>query len=338
MKIGIIGLAILVALCGAVNLQAQTSTDTTAQASILGGGANLPPQPGPPPNATAAFLIAEGNALFTAGYYDAALQDFQRVINIEPDSSTLVSKGWYGLARVYMAQGNIELAKTSLEEVLTRNNDAESAAASRDIYKTLKTQADSAASQAQQALLYYQWRYQSTSFFSFISKFFAWRDLKNAEKAYEAAQMTAAAFNPRYLIAPIQNYAASEIGTSSTTAASETGTSLVQTLPTEGTGTTAGTGVSTTAQASTPAPAVTANGTVAQPTTVAPAAASSSTAATAAPADNLTAKRQAYLEAYKNLQTAMSSKDAAAIQAATKGFQEAMKAYNEARNRAASAQ
>ncbi|MBI4870562.1 MAG: tetratricopeptide repeat protein, partial [Candidatus Riflebacteria bacterium] len=141
MRTAIIGLAILVAVLGSVNLQAQTQqpATNTAAASVLGGGA-LPPQPGPPAGATAEFLIAEGNALLAAGYVDAALQDFQRVINLAPDTSSLVSKGWYGLARCYMSQGNQELAKASLEEVLSRNNDPESVNASRDVYKSLKGQ------------------------------------------------------------------------------------------------------------------------------------------------------------------------------------------------------
>ncbi|MBI2942941.1 MAG: tetratricopeptide repeat protein [Candidatus Wallbacteria bacterium] len=354
MRYGVIGLAILAALACSVNLQAQSaqSTSATTRASLLGGSAALPPQPGPPPNASAEFLIAEGNALLAAGYIEAALQDFQKAINLAPDSSPTVSKGWLGLAKGYMAKGNTELAKTCMEEVLSRNNDPDSVAAARSSYLELKSRADLALSQAQQAVMYFQWRYHSTPFFSFITKFFAWRDLKNAEKQLAQAQQLSDGFNPRYLIPPV--------GSGGGARASETYSltpaeleRLLQRIPTEGSvgAGTVVTGVHTpapseTAAASVPAPAPavattpdprasTTGGNSTQPTATVAATQPSSTAA---PADDLKAKREAYLTAYKNLQAAVGAKDNAAIQAATKAFQEAMKAYEAARRRAESAQ
>ncbi|MBI3891341.1 MAG: hypothetical protein HY303_07405 [Candidatus Wallbacteria bacterium] len=355
MRNGNIGLMILLAVACSVNLQAQSvgATAAATRASLLGNEGGQPPQPGPPPNATPEFLIAEGNALLAAGYVDAALQDFGKVINVAPDSSPLVSKGWLGLAKCYSAKGNTELAKTSLEEVLSRNNDADSVAAARGTYGDLKGRADLALAQAQQSLMYCQYRYYSISIFNFISKYFAWRDLKNAEQQVQQAQQLSDGFNPRYLIAPVGSGAGQRASDTYQLTPSQLD-QLLQRVPTDGSvgAGTVVTGVnrpaaSETASASTPAQPAVSSGTAASSrasstgaATPPPATSAGSTAptVTAAPADDLKTKRDAYLSAYKDLQTAVASGDNAAMQAATKSFQDAMKAYEAARRRAESAQ
>ncbi|MBI4872268.1 MAG: hypothetical protein HY814_11955 [Candidatus Riflebacteria bacterium] len=253
------------------------------------------------------------------------------MINLAPDTSPLVSKGWYGLARCYMSQGNQELAKASLEEVLSRNNDPESVNASRDVYKSLKGQADLSVPQVQQTVLYLQWRYQSIPFFSFISKFLAWRDLKSAEKQLEGAQVLANTFNPRYLIAPVQAPAASVLSADGTTVLSATYIPAPSELGTATQGSTISPVTTGSLQPATqPLGNIMSTGPAAN--AIAPTAGSAPASTPAAPVDDLKAKQEAYLAAYRKLQAAMAANDAAAIQAATKAFQSAMKAYNAARS------
>ncbi len=343
MKIGITGLAMIATLLCTVNVQAQSGDSVTtqeAQASILGGVAELPPQPGPPPNASPEFLVAEGEALLAAGYLDAAIQDFQKVVNIAPDTSPLVSRAWYGLARVYVAQGNVEFAKTSIEEVLSLNNDPLSVDGSRSLYMNLKGQAEGQLAQVQQQYLYLQYRYHSTSFLNFISKFFAWRDMEKAKDALESAQMTAGSFNPRYLIPPVGSGSASETrGSETYRLTPDELQNLLDRIPTSGTqadsadGATAGeeetqevasaaSGEETTESAGAEEPEVRASDA---------AGAGSDAVSAVAPADNLAAMRQSYMDAYQDLQTAMGSSNPSAIAEATKRFEEATRTYSAAR-------
>lgn len=359
MRTAAIGIAMLLTLLLTVNVRAEQQQPLAqpgvaqaengtppGRASLFGSDdeGDLPPMPGPDPRSSAEFLVREGNALLEAGYIDAAQENYQRALNVAPDNDPVMDRAWYGLARVHMSRHDVELAKTAVEEILSRNLDPTSVARGRDLYTALRAEAQVAYVEAQRALDFYNWRYHSIPGLNIISKIFAYMDLRKSRERFNQAAEVLDSFNPRYLIGPVSG---SPHGSETVTMSQTQLASLLDQIPTSSSDTyTVVEGVHSPSPEDTPvAPIIptaseqtgsaseTAGG-AASATEVAtqtPEGAAASSTGAASERDELQSSRDSYLDAYRKLQDALRSGNQGSIAQASQAFQEANRRYSNAR-------
>lgn len=258
------------------------------------------------------YDLAVADRLLEHGYLDSALEDYQGIITSYPDQTPAVDRAWLGLGKCYDAQGDLSRAKACLEQTLERNADAQAVEAARNLYIQQKQSADAELGETQRALDYFQMRYDSTSWLDIFNKVFALVDLRKARKANEEKDGLVKSFNPRYLIPPVIPAGVVPVTDSSSFAPTADELASALDMVPEST-------VSEKAEE----PVVTTADPVVTVTT------------TATGNEELGSKREAYLAAYRDLQSALASKNQMAIQQATTRFQEAVAAYNGARDAAA---
>lgn len=257
------------------------------------------------------YDLAVADRLFENGYLDAALEDYQGIITGYPEQVPAVDRAWLGLGKVYDAQGDLSRSKACLEQSLERNADSLAVEAARGLYIKQKQTADAAQAETQRALDYFQYRYDSISWLDIFNKVFALVDLRKARKANEEQSELVGSFNPRYLIEPV---VAAGVVPVTTYQPSEAELAAALNMVPESSDDTVREAATPTASTET---------VTETPVTV---------TTTATGNEELSSKREAYLAAYRDLQSALASKNQLAIQQATTRFQEAVANYNNARD------
>jgi len=263
--------------------------------------------------------LAVADKLLEAGYYEAAIEDYQKIVTAYPDLTPAVDRAWFGMGRAYHATGNVPAAKVALEKCLERSGDATAADGARSLYRQLKNEASLQAQEMDRAVQFFETRYHTTSWLNIITKLFDYFDLRKARKRFTEADDYDKSFDPRYLIDPV-DVAKPADGTTSTLTAAEMEallnkagsaadvTAIDEAKPAEELGTDDGTTTTVEPVATTEtAPAVSAN-----------------------PHADLKERRDTYLEAYRVLQEALRGQNQPAIQQANETFQQAQQAYKEA--------
>jgi tetratricopeptide (TPR) repeat protein len=310
---------------------------TAAVAPVLAQGAGAPPAtpPGDPNGWVRELAIAD--KLAAAGYLDAAQKDYESIIQRYPSTVAGVDRAWVGLARIHLARFQFDQAKASMEEVLTRNSDAESVGAARGMYRQLKLEADGQLAQAMRAVQFMEYRFAMTPWFNVFAKLFAWLDLRNARKQAQRAAEHANGFDPHHLIelpAPSATatyaIAAADFAPAGSVTRPATGTVVsvhspapaaspwAMPSPAAAASAAIGAGVVPVAAAASPQPAPSAAGALA-----------SGTSGTGTQPDLLTLQR-GYQAAYRTLQEAMTSGNQARVQEANAAYQAALSEYQKA--------
>lgn len=274
--------------------------------------------------------LAVADKLLESGYYEAAVEDYQKLVTTYSGQAPVVDRAWFGMARAYHAQGNTSAAKVSLEKCLERDQDVEATTGARQLYRQLKDEARLQAQQTEQAVQFFEARYYSTSWLNIITKLFDYFDLRKARKELTTASEYDGSFNPRYLIDPVAlpaNQDAAGTGAERTfTLTAEEMDALLQKLQT-------GTGTATEDATA----AVGADDEV-QPTVETPAATAAPAELSANPHADLKERRDAYLAAYRVLQDALRGQNQQEIQRANDAFQAAQRAYVQAQQAVAALQ
>lgn len=273
--------------------------------------------------------LAVADSLFANGYYEAAIDDYQKLVTSYPDQVPVVDRAWFGMARCYKVLGNTDSCKVALEKVLERGLDPTAADGARLVYREMKREAELRKNEAEQAKNFYEMRYAQTSWLNVITKVFDWFDRRKSRKAFDEAAAVDGTFNPRYLIDPVTPVTAPTDGADHFTLTADEMQKLLDAAATANAKTdiddlSTDTGVIGDDTAATTIDA-TVGADAAMPVTV-------------SPSTDLKECRDAYLTAYRALQDALRDKNQLAIQQANEAFQKALAQYKAAQAAVAAAQ
>lgn len=276
------------------------------------------------------YDLAMADSLFQHGYLDAAQEDYQKIVANYPNVVPAVDRGWLGLGKVYDARGDATRAKACFEQVLERNSDTTAVNEARAMYVQEKKVADAELVEAERSVSYFEYRYYNTSWLDIFNKIFCYVDLRKARKTLDTKTTAVKSFDPRYLIPPVVTPVVAT-GDAEFAVSAEELSQILKMVPEEEASTLAATGAGTTGTGTTAigtpdGGTATAETPVAEPTT-----APISAVATSTEIEELKARRETYLAAYRDLQAALKTKNQVVIQTATSTFQQAVAAYNTAR-------
>lgn len=273
--------------------------------------------------------LAVADSLFTNGYYEAAIDDYQKLVTSFPDQVPVVDRAWFGMARCYKVLGNVDGTKVALEKVLERDLDPTATDGARVVYREMKREAELRKNEAEQAKNFYEMRYEQTSWLNIITKVFDWFDRRKSRKVFDEAAAVDATYNPRYLIDPVTPVAvATDTADHFTLTADE-----MQKLLDAAAAANAKTDID---DLSTDAGVI--GDDTAAATIDATVGADASMPVTVSPSTDLKECRDAYLTAYRALQDALRDKNQLAIQQANESFQKALAQYKAAQAAVAAAQ
>lgn len=296
---------------------------------LASGPAAAEGTPGIPPSRYGwEYEIEVANRLLQSGYLDAAQTDFTKILTAYPDESPAIDLAWMGLSQVHQARGDTLKARSSLNEVLRRDNDDGLSNQARQSYRRLASEAELQINEARRAVYYYEQRYMTTSWLNPFGKAFRWWDLRKARRSLTKLEEGVGDFDPRFLIDPVAKPsrmasvdAAVDAAASGDfqLSADEMQALLNQAAAAQGTGAAASTSPGgSTVPAGTEAGS-TANASVDPPAT------------TAAASVDLDTLKSSYLSTYQDLRAALASGDQGNIQAATAAYQAAKTAYEQAK-------
>ena len=289
--------------------------------------------------ATATFAgwehdLAVADKLLESGYYEAAIEDYQKIVTAYPDQVPAVDRAWFGMGRAYHVTGNMPAAKVALEKCLERNLDEAAATGARQIYRQMKEEASLQKQEMEKAVQFFEGRYHNTSWLNIITKLFDYFDLRKARKQYAEAEAHDNEFDPRYLIDAVGMNKPAE-GQQNFTLTADEMDKMLNKIATNQTGAVVDTAKpaeeDTTATDGGTADATVQVETPAEETTT-------DTTLSANPHADLKERRDSYLEAYRKLQEALRGKNQLAIQEANEAFQKAQQSYKEAQQAVAAMQ
>lgn len=274
--------------------------------------------------------LAVADKLLENGYYEAAIEDYQKIVTTYADQTPAVDRAWFGMARAYQVTGNTDAAKLAAEKCLERNLDETAASGARELYRQMKEEAHLQQQELQNAVTYFENKYQMTSWLNIITKLFDYFDLRKARKRFAEADEYDSSFNPRYLIDPVDmaKPADGAAGADTFTLTSDEMNQLLTRIASND-----GTTTEDTTDATDTVGDDTADVTVADETV-----ADTTTTVAADPHADLQARRETYLEAYRTLQEALRGRNQLAIQQANDAFRQAQEAYKEAQQSVAALQ
>ena len=290
--------------------------------------------------ATATFAgwehdLAVADKLLESGYYEAAIEDYQKIVTSYPDLVPAVDRAWFGMGRAYHVTGNVSASKVALEKCLERNLDESAATGARQLYRQMKDEASAQKQEMEKAVQFFEGRYHNTSWLNIITKLFDYFDLRKARKQYAEAEEYDNTFNPRYLIDSVPLAKPADNQQNFTLTADEMD-KLLNKVATNQTGTTPADSAKPAEEDTTTSEAGDGDETAAVETPVEET--TSNTTLSANPHADLKVRRDAYLETYRKLQEALRGKNQLAIQEANTAFQQASKAYKEAQQAVAAMQ
>ena len=289
--------------------------------------------------ATATFAgwehdLAVADKLLESGYYEAAIEDYQKIVTAYPDQVPAVDRAWFGMGRAYHVTGNMSASKVALEKCLERNLDETATTGARQIYRQMKDEASLQKQEMEKAVQFFESRYHNTSWLNIITKLFDYFDLRKARKQYAEAEEQDIEFDPRYLIDPVGLSKPAE-GQQTFTLTADEMDNLLNKVANNGTGAVVDSAKpaeddTVTTDAGTTDATVEVDTTADETTT--------DTSLSANPHADLKERRDSYLEAYRKLQEALRGKNQLAIQEANEAFQKAQQAYKAAQQAVAALQ
>ena len=288
--------------------------------------------------------LAVADKLLESGYYEAAIEDYQRIVSTYADMSPAVDRAWWGMGKAYHITGNMDAAKLALEKCLERDMDETACSGARELYRQMANEASLQKQEMEKAVQFFEMRYHNTSWLNIITKLFDYFDLRKARKEFTQAQEHADTFDPRYLIDPvnIEGDSGEAEGNKSFELTAEEMDALLNKAARNQEGTSA---QDIDAGSSGEDSAEDSSETMAEGEELAETEEAveqeretESQELSANPHADLKERRDNYLEAYRTLQDALRGKDQRAIQQANEAFQRAQSSYKEAQQAVAAMQ